>query len=275
MNKNPPDKFCGIDCGRTRQSIFIAGLCNLLLAGQATAQVLVPAGPFTMGTNHPRATDEKPSHQVQLSAFTIDRHEVTNADFADFVAATGYQTAAEAADAPEAADGIDWRHPQRPALTAEPQHPVVYVSWRDAEAYCTWRGARLPTEAEWEKSARGDDGRLWPWGSTFAAGKANHWGAEDGYSALAPVGSFPQGAGPYGALDLAGNVWEWCADWYAADYYATAPSQNPPGPAEGQFKILRGGSWINPGPAQRSSNRFEILPIERSPYIGFRCANSP
>ena len=275
MNKNPPDASRRIAKGLTCRFIFIAGLCSLLLVDQVTAQILVPAGPFTMGTNHPRATDEKPSHRVQLSAFSIDRTEVTNADFADFVAATGYQTAAEAADAPEAEDGINWRQPQGPGSTAEPQHPVVYVSWHDAEAYCAWVGARLPTEAEWEKSARGNDGRLWPWGSTFASEKTNHWGAEDGHPALAPVGSFPQGASPYGALDLAGNVWEWCADWYAADYYATAPEEDPQGPAQGQFKVLRGGSWINPGPALRSSNRFEVLPIERSPYIGFRCAHSP
>ena len=100
-------------------------------------------------------------------------------------------------------------------------------------------------------------------------------GAEDGYEQLAPVGSFPSGASPYGALDMAGNVWEWCADWYDANYYATGPTKDPQGPETGRFKILRGGSWINPGPVLRSINRFEVLPVERSPYIGFRCARSP
>lgn len=254
---------------------LIAALCSLLLTGPAVAEVMVPAGSFSMGTNHPQATDEKPSRQVELSTFSIDRHEVSNTHFAAFVAATGYQTAAEAADAPEAADGINWRQPQGPGSTTDPNHPVVYVSWHDAQAYCTWRGARLPSEAEWEKSARGGDGRLWPWGSTFAAAMTNSWGTADGYAELAPVGSFPDGASPYGVLDLAGNVWEWCADWYAADYYTTAPAKDPQGPATGQLKVLRGGSWINPGPALRSSNRFEVLPVERSPYIGFRCAHSP
>lgn len=246
----------------------------LLSAPVAAEEVFVPAGPFTMGIDHPRATDEKPSRPVYLSAFAIDRYEVTNARFAIFVAATGYQTDAEKHGA-ERADGISWRQPHGPGSTAAPSHPVVYVSWRDAEAYCAWRGGRLPTEAEWEKSARGPDGRLWPWGAAFAAGRANVWGVEDGYAELAPVGSFPAGASPYGALDLAGNVWEWCADWYDADYYATAPTQDPQGPATGRFKVLRGGSWINHGPTLRSINRVEVLPVERSPYIGFRCARSP
>ena len=254
---------------------FVMGICSLLLVGQAVAQVQIPAGPFTMGTNHPKATDEQPSHQVEMSAFNIDLHEVVNASYAAFVADTGHRTAAEAEDAPEAEDGINWRHPQGPGSTAIPEHPVVYVNWYDAQAYCTWRGGRLPTEAEWEKSARGDDARLWPWGSTANAKHANSWGSEDGYAGLAPVGSFPEGASDYGVLELAGNVWEWCADWYEADYYATAPTQDPQGPATGRFKVLRGGSWINPGPALRSSNRFEILPIERGPYIGFRCVQAP
>lgn len=246
----------------------------LLSAPVAAEEVFVPAGLFTMGIDHPRATDEKPRRQVYLSAFFINRYEVTNARFAAFVAATGYQTEAEKRGV-EKADGISWRQPHGPGAVAAPSHPVVYVSWRDAEAYCAWRGGRLPTEAEWEKSARGPDGRLWPWGAAFAAGRANVWGAEDGYAGLAPVGSFPAGASPYGALDLAGNVWEWCADWYDADYYATAPTQDPQGPATGRFKVLRGGSWINRGPTLRSINRFEVLPVERSPYIGFRCARSP
>ena len=245
----------------------------LLAALVAAEEVVVPAGPFTMGIDHPRATDEKPSRRVYLSTFSIDRYEVTNAGFAAFVAATGYRTAAEERGA-EKADGISWRQPHGPDSAAAPSHPVVYVNWQDAQAYCAWRGQRLPTEAEWEKSARGSDGRLWPWGVAFAASRANLWGVEDGYAGLAPVGSFPSGASAYGALDMAGNVWEWCADWYDAQYYATGPTKDPQGPAAGRFKVLRGGSWINPGPTLRSINRFEVLPVERSSYIGFRCARS-
>jgi len=258
-------------------NVLIRALLGGALASAPAAadEVRVPAGPFAMGVDHPRATDEKPRRQIYLSAFAIDRREVSNAAFAAFVAATGHRTAAEADTAAESEDGINWRQPRGPDSTADPDHPVVYVSWGDARTYCTWAGKRLPTEAEWEKSARGTDGRLWPWGSAFAAERANAWGDQDGHAELAPTGSFPAGASPYGALDLAGNVWEWCADWYGADYYATAPAKDPQGPASGRFKVLRGGSWINPGPVLRSINRFEILPVERSPYIGFRCARSP
>ena len=122
----------------------------LLSAPIAAEEVVVPAGPFTMGIDHPRATDEKPSRQVYLSAFSIDRYEVTNARFAAFVAATGYQTEAEKRGA-EKADGISWRQPHGPSSAVNPDHPVVYVSWQDARAYCAWRGGRLPTEAEWGK----------------------------------------------------------------------------------------------------------------------------
>ncbi len=238
-------------------------------------KLLIPAGPFVMGVDHPRATDEKPRRQIYLSAFFIDRYEVSNTRFDDFVMATGYRTAAESENATESKDGIFWRQPLGPGSTTNPADPVVYVSWQDADAYCAWRNARLPTEAEWEKSARGSDGRLWPWGNDFLAGRSNFWGAEDGFAGVAPIGSFPLGASPYGALDLAGNVWEWCADWYEAGYYATAPAKDPQGPLTGRFKVLRGGSWINHRSTLRSINRFEVLPVERSPYIGFRCAYSP
>ena len=236
--------------------------------------VFVPEGTFTMGIDHPRATDERHQHPVQLSDFYIDRCEVTNDQFAAFVAATGHLTTAEQPGEAESADGISWRQPEGPgsSIVGRENHPVVYVSWHDAQAHCAWKGKRLPTEAEWEKSARGMDGRMWPWGTQFGPGFANLWGTEDGYEKTAPVGSFPAGASPHGALDMAGNVWEWCADWYGEDYYASSPRENPSGPEEGQFKVLRGGSWINPPGPLRSTNRFKVLPVDRSTYIGFRCA---
>ncbi len=158
--------------------------------------MLIPAGPFTMGSGDPRATDERPAHEVHLSAYYIDRYEVTNAQFKVFVEATGYLTTAEQED------GISWRHPEGPEsdISTQLDHPVVYVSWYDARTYCGWRGKRLPTEAEWEKSARGTDGRIWPWGNIFDPGCANIWGREDGYEKTAPVGTFPSGVSPYGAL---------------------------------------------------------------------------
>lgn len=235
--------------------------------------VLVPAGPFIMGIDDPRASkDEKPARQVFLNAFHIDRHEVTTAQFAEFVSATGYRTSAEQEGQAEKTDRIDWRHPRGPCTDtlAIDLHPVVYISWHDAQAYCAWRGKRLPTEAEWEKAARGSDGRVWPWGNLFDH-RANHWGSADGHEQTAPVGSYPAGASPFGAVDLAGNVWEWCADWYSG---ALPVGENPQGPATGQFKVLRGGSWINPPPILRSTNRFKLLPSERSGYVGCRCALS-
>ena len=141
----------------------------LLAAPVAAEEVVVPAGPFTMGIDHPRATDEKPSRQVYLSAFSIDRYEVSNARFSAFVAATGYQTEAEKRGA-EKADGISWRQPHGLGSAADPSHPVVYVSWQDAHAYCAWHGGRLPTEAEWEKSARGSDGQPLALGRDLCSG---------------------------------------------------------------------------------------------------------
>ena len=255
-----------------------AGLsCNRQEAGPLPADmILIPAGPFTMGLDDPRAVDEYPARQVYLKAYYIDRCEVTNARFREFVEATGYLSAAEQEGQPEREDRIDWRHPEGPEwdISTRLDHPVVYVNWDDARAYCEWQEKRLPTEAEWEKSARGSDARTWPWGNTFDARRANMWGDADGYEKTAPVGSFPAGASPGGALDMAGNVWEWCADWYARDYYASGAEKNPPGPEEGRYKVLRGGSWINPGATLRITNRFKILPADRSLYVGFRCARS-
>jgi len=271
-----------ITCASPRLWLLCILSCARLSDGREPAgaaledMVLIPAGRFVMGTNHPKAMDEGPQHRVYLSPYHMDKCEVTNSQFAAFVQATGHLTAAERPGAVEAEDGISWRHPEGrgSTISTREHHPVVYVSWDDARAYCAWRGKRLPTEAEWEKSARGTDGRMWPWGNAFGPEHTNLWGAEDGYGKTAPVGSFPAGASPHGVLDLAGNVWEWCADWYGEGYYTSSPRQNPPGPDVGQRKILRGGSWINRPATLRTSNRFEVLPVDRSPYIGFRCARS-
>ena len=239
-------------------------------------QIVVPASSFIMGLNHPRATDEKPAHTITLSHFSIDRYEVTNKQFAAFIKATNYITAAEYPTAPEFSDGINWRHPEGIGsdISQRSDHPVVYVSWDDAQAYCAWQNKRLPTEAEWEKSARGNAGHMWPWGQDYAAKHANLWDPEDGYPSTAPVGSFENGVSPYGIYDLAGNVWEWCADWYSEKYYANSPEQDPQGPATGRFKILRGGSWTSQIGTLRTINRFKLLPQDRSSPIGFRCAQS-
>ncbi|NKB71159.1 MAG: SUMF1/EgtB/PvdO family nonheme iron enzyme [Candidatus Latescibacteria bacterium] len=260
---------------------LLACLALLLTAPGAETQpvdetlqnmVLIAAGPFIQGSDHPRADDdEKPAQRRHLPAYWLDRDEVTNAQFAAFVDATQYRTQAEEPDQTEGQDGISWRQPEGTGSDVDQRldHPVVYVSWRDAQAYCTWRGKRLPTEAEWEKGARSADGRIWPWGDQPGPDRANTWGSGDPFSGTAPVGSLPQGHSPYGLRDMAGNVWEWCADWY------TAPATSLPTAPADSLKVLRGGSWINPIHTARSSNRFEIIPQERSAYVGFRCACTP
>lgn len=264
-------------------------------------QVYVPAGEFTMGSadnDSGAGNDEKPQHRVTLDAYWIDRTEVTNAMFARFVAASGYRTDAEKAgqghvyrevgSSWEETAGADWQHPRGPdsSLAGLDQHPVVQVSWNDAAAYCAWSGRRLPTEAEWEKAARGTDGRLFPWRDQDGIGDLLNFAdrnldvswadknVEDGHRFTAPVGSFLKGAGPYGALDLAGNVWEWVADWYDQNYYASSPALNPLGPNLGQYRVWRGGSWGNSQWYARAACRRWYEPDRRSDDVGFRCARS-
>jgi formylglycine-generating enzyme required for sulfatase activity len=286
-------------------------------AADGMVMVNVPAGEFMMGTgglawirrpDSPRDRerggviaayafpDERPLHTVYLDAFWIDQTEVTVAMFRTFVESTGYKTTAEQqgwgkpwtagpmdAEWPQV-DGADWQHPRGPESTAEDDHPVAQVSWDDADAYCAWAGGQLPTEAQWEKAARGIDGRMWPWGNTYDANRVNACDARcqierwkddrfvDGYAFTAPVGSFPDGASPYGALDMAGNLWEWVADWYAEDYYASSPSENPAGPASGTVRAMRGGAWYDTGVWMTCTVRHQNPPWDRYDDLGFRCA---
>jgi serine/threonine-protein kinase len=266
----------------------------------------VPAGEFRMGSRADERVadlDEMPQHTVYLDAFWIDRTEVTNAMFARFVAKTGYLTQAErteaayitfAFDPPTGgwADDrtMDWRSPHGVAETIDglDNYPVVVMSWNDAQAYCTWAGRAMPTEAQWEKAARGTDRRLYPWGDEPPTGaRANlcdrscslnlrERDVDDGYVYAAPVGSFPAGASPYGALDMAGNVWEWVADWYTQTYDESSPPQNPAGPESGagDYRVLRGGAWEVPAPLIRTAMRFNHQPFHAYDNFGFRCARS-
>ena len=260
--------------------------------------VLVPAGEFTMGTSAGSngLPDEHPPRLVYLSAFWIDRYEVTNAAYETFVQATDYV-------APANANPVStlWEH-NRPLPGIE-QHPVVNVSWLDAVAFCRWAGKRLPTEAEWEKAARGTTGRLYPWGNEWDFEKANsasYWAKRTvefsnsvdweafwikgegavisrekgvkGEILTLPVGSFPAGVGPYGALDLAGNAAEWVQDWYNPNYYPTAPLSDPQGPDRGAIKAMRGGSWLKPAISLRTTDRDWGTMDSRPSGTGFRCA---
>ena len=229
--------------------------------------VRIPGGPFQRGVDDPRGPDEGPARPIHLQPFLIDRYEVTSRRFAEFAAATGRVTAAEA----DSQALRSWRSPGSGA-EAGPDHPVVYVTWDEARAYCAWRGARLPTEAEWEKAARGTDGRQWPWGHRPVASLANGWGPADLWAETSPAGAFPAGVSPYGVHDMAGNVWEWCADWYDPDYYVVAPRRDPPGPERGRLRVARGGSWTNPITVLRTSNRHAVHPEDAGPGLGFRCA---
>jgi formylglycine-generating enzyme required for sulfatase activity len=270
----------------------------------------VPEGQFLMGSTDADITkvlqvcpgcqrdwfsNEQPQHTVYLDSFWIDQTEVTNAMYARFVAAThhaattGAETMAEVYDPASEKfvylDGADWQHPQGPSSNIKNlgDHPVVLVNWFDASAYCKWAGRRLPTEAEWEKAARGTDGRLYPWGFDLAAGflanTADHSlhasvNLSDGYRFTAPVGNYPAGASPYGALDMAGNVWEWVADWSDDNYYAASPANNPAGPGSGVEHVARGGSWVNEIAYLRTALRASAQPSDRLPDLGFRCASS-
>ena len=222
----------------------------------------------------PLVTSAGPAHQIFLDAYYIDRHEVSNQDYAAFVQATGHN------------QPISW---DIPAL-AHPGQPVVAVSWNDASAYCDWMDKKLPTEAEWEKAARGTNGFEYPWGNAWES--ANLMSAEshaqrpledfqtwsqwqfDISAGPATGGSFPQGASPYGVMDMAGNVWEWVADWYDSSYYAISAARNPTGPAAGEFRVLRGGAWDVPRVVALSWYREKFIPPDYSNSIvtGFRCA---
>jgi formylglycine-generating enzyme required for sulfatase activity len=231
--------------------------------------VLVPAGEFTMGSNGGR-DHEKPEHRVYLDAYYMDVYEVTIGQYEQFLEETSF-------DPPPM-----WTTMAQPSYE---NRPVVNIDWKDANNYCKWAGKRLPTEAEWEKAARGTDGRIYPWGNDPPnPQRANYGKAKwNNHDALVPVGQLQDGRSPYGIYDLAGNVWEWVSDWYDPNYYATSPSKNPQGPESGKYKVLRGGSWDLAAEDLRSSRRDLNVPSTpeydspayRNFNSGFRCAKNP
>ena len=232
--------------------------------GDGREMVLIPAGSFTMGGGADGDLDEQPQRVIYLDAFYMDKYEVTNADYARFT------------------NMLKRPGPMIPVfeddenLLKGDDQPVVGVAWVDAVAYCRWAGNRLPTEAEWEKAARGEDAVKWPWGDSFHASHVNGHGSQDGYKYSAPVGSFESGRSPYGLYDMAGNVSEWVADWYDQFYYKDAPFKNPTGPEDpGIIKVLsyRGGSYNSTAHDLRASKRFGGSHPERGEStVGIRCA---
>ena len=220
--------------------------------------VYVPEGYFQMGQSSSEAEDQKPMHFVYTSAYFIDKYEVSNAEYKKFI------------DATEHVKPKYWED----ELFNQPDQPVIGVTWFDAMAYSRWKGRRLPTEAEWEKAARGNDGRLYPWGEKWTKGKklyfVNVYGMEDRYEFTAPVNYYATGASPFGVFNMAGNVWEWCLDWYDKEYYRISPELDPEGPEAKQMKVLRGGSWINNIDGVQVTQRARNLPETQNNIYGFR-----
>ena len=269
----------------------------VLPGGVESAQVLVPAGAFMMGAEDEDADeDEDPIHEVRLDAFWLDVTEVTNVQYAAFVADTGFVTADELdgegysvlTDTFENVRGANWRHPRGPEsdIIGQDDLPVTLVSYDDARAYCTWAGGRLPTEAEWEYAARGPSAPLYPWGDVFSDQRVNacdrncpmSWADDsfnDGYTFAAAVGTFGGGVSWAGAEDMAGNVWEWTADWYDPNYYARSPVDNPAGPSgsvDEDGKSVRGGAWSSTDQGVRSTTRVSVGAWRGHFDVGIRCA---
>ncbi len=229
--------------------------------------VLIPKGDFQMGCGSYCAnSDMMPLHMVYLDAYYIDIYEVTNAKYVECVDAG-------ACEEPNGDNSYS-----RNDYFGNPKYdnyPVVLVSWEQASAYCSWRDKRLPTEAEWEKAARGTSYRLYPWGSSTPTCEL-----ANGYNICSigdtdEVGSYPEGASPYGVMDMSGNVWEWVNDWYDADYYDNSPDSNPTGPEDGTYRVMRGGSWGSINGLLTGYRNGSNLPTKTSVTNGFRCVATP
>lgn len=249
-------------------------------AGTIHELTRVPAGYFTMGSAEGRA-DEQPIHQVYLDEFYIDRFEVNNDQYAAFLNNINRNEDGEGHLLFDIFDAdAQIRYDERYApLPGTEQRPVAEVSWYGARAYCAWADMELPTEAIWEKAARGTDGRIYPWGDSIDRSRANY-GREgccrgddsDGFFDSAPVGSYQRGVSPYGAYDMGGNVWEWVVDWYGEDYYAQSPERDPQGPDAGISRVLRGGSMSSDPYRLRTTDRSGLPPSATYIIVGFRCA---
>ncbi len=259
----------------TNTAIPEMGISSTMTGDDGMTLMYVPAGEFTMGSDNGEY-NEKPVHRVFLDAYWIDQTEVTNGQYAECVTSGGCTP-------PPASSS--YTNTYFYGNSQFDDYPVIRVYWNQAQAYCEWAGRRLPTEAEWEKAARGENGNIYPWGNTFDGSKLNFCDAncsfdwadksiDDGYADVSPVGNFPNGVSPYGAYDMAGNVWEWVNDWYGGTYYQGSPSSNPSGAGSGDYRVLRGGSWYNVNHYARSVSRKMYIPSSSSSDFGFRCSRS-
>jgi formylglycine-generating enzyme required for sulfatase activity len=248
--------------------------------------VFVAGGTFTMGCTSEQGSDcrdvEKPSHSVSLSSFSIGKYEVTQAQFAAFIEATGYRTDAEkegwsyvwTGSEWEKANGVTWRNNTSGNGVQPSTHPIIHVSWNDAIAFCNWlsevtgKSYRLPTEAEWEYAARGgNNSQGYKYSGSDSLGSVGWYNENSGSSTHAVGKKSPNELGLY---DMSGNVWEWCSDWYGANYYSGSPSSNPRGPSSGSYRVLRGGSWYYYATHCRVAYRYNYTPDFRNDYYGFR-----
>jgi len=221
--------------------------------------VYVSGGEFRMGSEE-EDDDAQPVHLVRVSPFWIGKYEVTREQYERFMKETGHAKPAQ------------WTNK---LLAGSPSQPVIGVTWDDAAAYCRWAGGRLPTEAEWEFAARGTSPRRYPWGDQEPDPTRAVFHLDVGFGGTKPVGGAKQGASPCGALDMAGNAFEWCSDWYGPRYYAESPRDNPPGPTTGEQRVIRGGAWISLPDACRATARGKYPPGSRSVLVGFRVARTP
>jgi sulfatase modifying factor 1 len=232
---------------------------ELLPLANQRLMVQIPAGPFVMGGRDEESPNsERPSHTVYLAAFYIHPFPVTNQDYREFVQVTGHRTP------------IHWQRGTFP--TGLGNHPVTNVTWHDARAYADWSGARLPTEAEWEKAARGTDERPYPWGDRFVEGERCN--SNNMVGSTTPVDEFPDGRSPLGLWDMVGNVYEWCSDYYDEEYYKNSPPANPRGPEGGQERVVRGGSFQETRAGLRSTHRAGAAETYNRDNTGFRMAMS-
>ncbi len=240
--------------------------------------VRIPAGVFTMGSDKKVDRNayavETPQRKVFLVAYDIDKYEVTTVQYLKFVLATNRS--------PQ----VDWKFDGGNFQEAMAAHPIMHVTWNDANEYCRWAGKRLPTEAEWEKAARGDkDARIYPWGNEMAGLSRANFGrtglsgpVRDRperlllYPPIISVFKYENAVSPYGVFQMVGNVAEWVSDWYDKDYYKAAPDRNPKGPETGSHKVFRGGGWLDSTPTVRVAQRFGASPDTVMNWLGFRCA---